>query len=676
MGPGLPPVDIHGRSAWQLPAVLLVAAAVRALYLVAFVTTPLYDFFRNDHLYYREWGLRIAGGEWIGGAPFEQGPLYAYFLGALYRVLGPRDGLVLGVQLLGGLVTVGLIFWCARRLGGGRAALAAGILAALYGPIIFSECLIMKTFLEPLLVLAALAAGLRGLESGRARWFAAAGAAVGLGCLVREVHAILLVPLLFAAWLPGTSGPLSSARRLRAPAAVLLGCCLLLAPSFARNWAVAREPVVVSSAGGQNLYIAFGPFATGYYDLPPFATSLFHKEHEDFREEAFLRTGHLLTRGESSRYWLQETLRWVWSAPWRTIRLVGLKAAILCNNIELPDSEDFATTRGYIPLLRFLPSFGWILGPGLLGFFLLCRRRGAPRLTAGFAAVLVLEVLLTFNLGRYRAALAAVWLLCAGIGLAWLGSVDAWRAVSGRRLRLAGLCAAAVLTVFSLSDPPGRNRNLLAAIDDLSRKQAEDAIPHRRRIPELKRTLASAHAGNPVLLYNLGRSLGAVGRLSEAVQAYEAALAAAPDAVEPRSELIMIYSITGETARARDQARILVSLRPREAKPWVSLGSLLVGQAERFSDAGAARGSLEEAVADLSRAIALDPQNVLAHYWLGRAYFLLGLTDRSLQELETAQRFAVGPGSFQEFSMAANLARLARERESGRAGAPANRLPL
>ena len=664
-----------GTGSRQLVATLLVAAAARALCLAAYVGTPLYDFFRNDHLYYREWGLRIAQGRWIGGETFEQGPLYAYFLGVLYRVVGPRQMPLLCVQSLGGLATVGLIWWCARRLRGGGAALAAGILAALYGPLIFSELLTMKTFLEPLLVMVALTVGLRGLESGRARWYAAAGAAVGLACLVREVHAILLAPLLLAAWCNGASAHQTTPRRLRMAGAVLLGCLLTLVPSFAHNWAVAREPVVVSSAGGQNLYISLGPYATGYFALPPFATSVAHQEHEDFREEAFLRTGRHMSRGESSRYWLRETLQWVRGAPWRTVRLVGRKAAILFNDVELPDSEDFTVTRGFIPALGFLPSFGWIAGPGFLGFLLLCRRRGAPRMAAGFAAVLILEVLLTFNLGRYRAAFAAVWLLCAGVGIAWLCSREAWRAGAGWRLRLTGAVAAALLTAAAFFPPPGRDPAELAAVHDRFRRQAEDAVPLRRRLPELEAALAkSPH--DPDLLYEKAVSLDGIGRLTEAVQAYEATLAAGPDSAAARSRLITIYARTGEEARALEHARILVSLRPGVAGSWVALGRLLVKRAEGDLQGAAARGELGKAAAVLSSALARDSQDFQAHYWLARADLLMGKEADALRELEAALRQSVSQVRPREYLMAGQLARLVREMIAGRSPAAEHRVPL
>jgi 4-amino-4-deoxy-L-arabinose transferase-like glycosyltransferase len=138
----------------------------------------------------------------------------------------------------------------------------------------------MKTFLEPLLVMVALAATLRALESGLARWFAAAGAAVGLACLLRESHGVLLVPLALAAGQSGGSAGRATPRPRRAAGALLLGCALTLAPSVAHNWLAARGPVV--SVRGRTESLLSGH--RNGFRAPPFATSTSRQEHEDFRE--------------------------------------------------------------------------------------------------------------------------------------------------------------------------------------------------------------------------------------------------------------------------------------------------------------------------------------------------------------------------------------------------------
>ena len=60
------------------------AALVRLLYFLWFLSSPLHGYYFADHLYYRNWGMQIASGDWFGLEVFEQGPLYAYLLGVAF----------------------------------------------------------------------------------------------------------------------------------------------------------------------------------------------------------------------------------------------------------------------------------------------------------------------------------------------------------------------------------------------------------------------------------------------------------------------------------------------------------------------------------------------------------------------------------------------------------------
>jgi tetratricopeptide (TPR) repeat protein len=98
---------------------------------------------------------------------------------------------------------------------------------------------------------------------------------------------------------------------------------------------------------------------------------------------------------------------------------------------------------------------------------------------------------------------------------------------------------------------------------------------------------------------------------------------------------------------------------------WIALGSLLVKQAERSVQGASAREGLGEAADVLSRALVLDAQNFQAHYWLGRAYLLLGNYAHAIRELEAAQRLAVAHVLPREYLMTQHLVRLARARNAG-----------
>jgi hypothetical protein len=177
-----------------------------------------------------------------------------------------------------------------------------------------------------------------------------------------------------------------------------------LAPAVLHNRLADGDFFGVSSAGGENAYLAFGPDANGFYAIPPFVGPYAYLEHQDLRDEAFLRTGQPHSRAASSRFWLGETWRVVRERPAATARLIVRKFAILFADFEVPDSENFAATRPSSAAARTMPSFGWIVRarppwPAL--------RRAPHRhlLLLGFAAA-PSRCLLAFNLGRYRAASA------------------------------------------------------------------------------------------------------------------------------------------------------------------------------------------------------------------------------------------------------------------------------
>ena len=89
---------------WRpLVAVLGVACLVRVVYCLQYHASPLNGYYVLDHQYYLEWARRIAAGDLLGDAVFEQTPLYPYLLAASFRAWGERMPLVLALQLAAGL---------------------------------------------------------------------------------------------------------------------------------------------------------------------------------------------------------------------------------------------------------------------------------------------------------------------------------------------------------------------------------------------------------------------------------------------------------------------------------------------------------------------------------------------------------------------------------------------
>jgi Dolichyl-phosphate-mannose-protein mannosyltransferase len=157
-------------------------------------------------------------------------------------------------QAVVGALTVAAAFALAALIGGAAAGLAAAVAVAFYPPMIAATSHLTSEPLGALATTAALATVVWAWNRGRVPAYAAAGAALGLACLVRA-------DLLAAALLVGPAVGLLHARRagarsgLAAGATTLAAMLAVVGPWSA--WASAREGafVPVTDGGATTLFV-------------------------------------------------------------------------------------------------------------------------------------------------------------------------------------------------------------------------------------------------------------------------------------------------------------------------------------------------------------------------------------------------------------------------------------
>ncbi len=193
----------------------LVAFAIRLIYILVIARAPVgvggdagfyhsaANLIAHGHFYYRE----IFGHAYKTA---EHPPLFSLVLSAS-SVLGGDSLLAHRIDSIAiGSCAVVLIALLGRRVGGDRAGIIAGALAAVYPPLITADGLVMSEPLFVLLVTGALLVALIVSERPTTRGAAALGALVGLATLTRG-EGLLLMPLL--AWPAAYArGPVISAR--------------------------------------------------------------------------------------------------------------------------------------------------------------------------------------------------------------------------------------------------------------------------------------------------------------------------------------------------------------------------------------------------------------------------------------------------------------------------------
>lgn len=441
--------------------VALVAALARGGYELAMAADdgPVGAMSRHamgDERAYDTFARQVAAGTLDRQRAFYQEPVYAWLLGQAYRLLPPppvppeADSViphapvhtaVIGVQHALGVLTAVLVAALGARCLGRAGGLLAGLFAALSGPAIFTESMLLKESLALLLWVATLHLWLDVLaDRGRpARRAVALGALLGLGVLLRG-NTYLLLGMVLGSLLLRVGG------RRRPAAAALVGLASLAALSPALVHNLLRGDLVLST------YQSGSNAAIGQPDDPSVLRGMFYEplhagradaqfEEQDAVALAEAGAGRRLGGREVSAWWWGRVRDAVSARPGVAAARVGLKLLLTFHGVEVPDVKDWAFVRQAVPWLSTpLSDLTW-LGPlALLGFVLLPWRHAALGVTRASVVAVMLSLALFYLMGRYRLAAApGLWVLAAGTLLA------GWRLFTrpASALRRAGALAAA-----------------------------------------------------------------------------------------------------------------------------------------------------------------------------------------------------------------------------------------
>jgi len=333
----------------------------------------------------------------------DASPLYPYgFLPLAYLLTGSNLLWTIIIQAVFDGVTVLLIYLIALRLYDRRAAVYAGLIAAVYAPFIVYQANLLGEFLLNLLV-AALILVLLGVE-GRITYkrAVALGALFGLAALAKPT-VVVFVPL-SAVWLWVRAGSL---KRIVTPGAVTAAVALaVILPFSYRNWRGSGEFILIRGNSGKMLYMGNNPRATGAYGEPrgPEAARL----AEETRD---------MPLREKDAVYARAAVQYIRENPRHFLRLLERKfkfffgAEEIANNVSvtLHRQKTFLKTRVFV-------GFGFVFPLAVAGFAFSLRRRGVW-LLAGQFAIYAAAIILIVVVGRYRLAVVPLLMPAAGFAL-------------------------------------------------------------------------------------------------------------------------------------------------------------------------------------------------------------------------------------------------------------------
>ena len=113
-----PSTEVRPPRRWLLPVILLVAALLRGLYFCELLESPESTAPALDAAFHDHWARALVSGDWsaprffpdpqIQTTPYFRPPAYPMFLAGLYAVSGGSPLVARALQMLLGLVAVGM----------------------------------------------------------------------------------------------------------------------------------------------------------------------------------------------------------------------------------------------------------------------------------------------------------------------------------------------------------------------------------------------------------------------------------------------------------------------------------------------------------------------------------------------------------------------------------------
>jgi tetratricopeptide (TPR) repeat protein len=595
----------RGPSPWRDPlvwGVFAIALALRLLYLVDLAHTPFFTHPQMDAWFHDQWARRLAAGQGSGQDVFFRAPLYPTFLAGLYR-LGADAVAVRAVQFIIGAGTAMLTAALSARRLGRWGGLGAGLIVAVYGPLIYFEGELLLVVLEaPLYLLAAWATD-RALERpGPGRWLLA-GAVTGAGALARPTVLAVVPVVLVAALIRGRrAAPLGAA----AYAGALLA---VLSPALLHNAIAGGDVVPVASQGGLNYYLGNNPDADGMAALAPDFRQTWEGGVEDARILAERAAGHPLKPSAVSSYWYRRAFAWARRDPGAFLGHQLRKLGYFWDAFEVPNNQDYYYFAGLSRLFRgpFPHAFALLAPLALAGL--------AGRRRLGFAwiavpAVLMGAIVAFFVCAKFRAPLVPLFAVWAAAGI--VATVEAWRSGNRRRvivytavLVLAGAYVNGDVWGHRARHTPAESYLRLGIFHDLQREPEAARAAYGQAL--------AARPGFPDAWNNLGTLDAKAGNLAAARADFVNALAARPDHPRALSNLAALAFREGKRAEADSLARRTLRVAGRSPTALYN-AAVILGNL----------GDTETARAAFHALVDLQPGNTAARVGEARALLRLG----------------------------------------------------
>lgn len=563
-----------------IAVILFIAILLRIAYLYQYSHSnisayPLLPY--SDGYYYYLWGLDIAGGDLLGMKAFMKWPLYAYFLGALFKLLGTNILFIYLLQFITGIANCLLVYLIAKIIFDRRAAYIAGVLCALYGLFMFYEGLLVyistSLFLNSILLLMVLAVN----DKTNRRNLFWLGLFLGI-CAVTQgsilLFGLLYIPLLLIVKYRNFK------KAARDICWFLFGLSIVIGSATLANYMAEKDFVPVTGNTGINFYFGNNPKSSGVFYCPDNITRNQEDMYRDARIIAETETARRLKTSEVSGFWFNKAANFIREDPVRYLKLLFKKIIYTFSPREYIVDAEYWTVKDRMSVLKFVfTDLRFIMPFVLLGMLLGLKRFKDFLPLYALVATLSLSVSIFFVSTRYRIAMVPFFMIFAAFAMSSM--LDFLKSKKYIKLGLVCVFLAALCLFY------GRAASVFEPSDK-------------------SRAVFNYHFGR-------GMDLQSKSDYQDAIRQFNLARESEPDNRWAVFQLGVIYYQLSDFKLAEEKFKEAIKISPLFMDAYYNLG-LMYNSLKRPA----------EAIEALSKAVYLYPEDAASHFELGLAYKSVG----------------------------------------------------
>lgn len=590
-----PSYQINKRDTLTIFIILVLALLVRVMYFKDYKNTEAYPILPySDGYSYFLWAKDISSGDIWGSSAFMKWPLYAYFLGFLFKIFGSSVTLVYALQFVLGAINCVLVYFIAKVIFNEKIATLAALFCVWYAVFIFYDSLLiynaLSLFLNSLLFLFILHIQ-NYLTKKNLFWI---GIFLGI-CTITQAS-IFIFGILAIAWILWQK-KLSFGKLIYNFSCFIFGLSIVIGSVILRNYLVEKDFVLIAGNTGFNFYSGNNPKADGLFYAPSNIALYQDGMFRDAKVIAKMAVGRNLKTSEVSGFWFNKAITFVKSEPLGYLKLLFRKLRLLFSPREFIHELEYYSIVDKIRIFKIMfLDLRLILPFAFLGMLLNLRKFKKTALLYLILITLSFSIILFFVTTRYRLSMAPFLIVFASSGIFSL-----WEELGQKNyLRLGGLC----IVLF-----------LLFIIFDYR-------IFHKNRGSYLKESSLNFR-------YHLVKAMDYNNRSD-----YQNAIGEARTAskMQPNNHYCLlsygaIYYNMHDFKMAEEKFKEAIRVFPLSVDAYYNLG-LMYNKQQRF----------DEAKIVLEKAVSLDPDDVGAHFELGMAYKAKGNIKEAIREFNLAAK--------------------------------------